>query len=65
MTKRTGTIEKIPATLFEESDLAVLILIINWSRQTEQKKKESIRARDRETHRGGTWRRTATPNRAA
>lgn len=45
MAKRTGTIENIPATLFEGSDIAVLILIINWLRQTEGKK----RAKERET----------------
>lgn len=49
MAKRTGTIENIPATLFEESDLAVLILIINWLRQTEREREKKKRAKERET----------------
>lgn len=56
MTKRKGTVEKIPATPFEGSDLAVLIWIINWVRQTDRAKKESKRAGDRKTHRGETGR---------
>ncbi len=57
MTKRKGTVENIPATPFEGSDLAVLIWIINWVRQTDRAKKESKRAKDRKTHRGetGIW----------
>lgn len=49
-----------------KSDLAVLILIINWLRQTEKEKKEkSKRARDRKTHRGDTERWIPMPNRSA
>lgn len=67
MAQRTGAIENIPATLFEGSDLAVLILIINWLTQTEGGEKESERARDqkKKNNRGGTARWNPMPNRSA
>lgn len=41
MTQRKGTVENIPETPFEGSDLAVLIWIINWVRQTDTEKRKT------------------------